>query len=226
MSNLAERLKLLRRRRGLTQRGLAARLDISYGAIANYEVGKREPDYDTLRQIASFFGVPVGYLLGEDVPVTFREAPSPYNPNLHFEVVSLPILETLDARRPVPTAEQVNDYEPVPADRLKGKNHFFLRVRGEDMAGGPSPIMPGYLALVREQGTVADGEIAVVTWKGTHEACLRRVYRADGRVLLAADNPSLPPLLLNEPDLTVFGRVIEIRFKPEAHPSSIGDYNH
>lgn len=61
---LPERLKEVRKRHGLTQRALAAKINISQSTIAQYETGDRNPDPDTLKKIADFFGVTTDYLLG------------------------------------------------------------------------------------------------------------------------------------------------------------------
>lgn len=61
-----QRLKNLRKQKDLTQTELANLLNLSHGAIAMWETGKRQPDNDTLLRIADFFGVTVDYLLGRD----------------------------------------------------------------------------------------------------------------------------------------------------------------
>lgn len=67
---LAERLVKLRKAKGLTQNDVAGHLGISRGAYANYELGTREPDTDTLIKLAELYGVTVDYLLGRsNVPV-------------------------------------------------------------------------------------------------------------------------------------------------------------
>jgi transcriptional regulator with XRE-family HTH domain len=65
MEILAKRLKGLREERGITQEALALELGFSgKSAIANYESGLRNPDYDTLIKITKYFGVTTDYLLG------------------------------------------------------------------------------------------------------------------------------------------------------------------
>ncbi|KYC71666.1 helix-turn-helix transcriptional regulator [Heyndrickxia faecalis] len=59
-----KRLSALRKQKGLSQYELADKLGYSRGQIANYEQGKREPDYETLQKIADFFDVTTDYLLG------------------------------------------------------------------------------------------------------------------------------------------------------------------
>ncbi len=62
-----KRLKQLREETGLTQEELAKKLNISRGTYAHYETGKREPNFETLQNLASFFEVSVDYLLGKSI---------------------------------------------------------------------------------------------------------------------------------------------------------------
>jgi len=64
MTNFQERLKELRKERGLSQRDMAKILEISHAAYAKFEVGG-ETNFTMLVKIARFFGVTVDYLLGE-----------------------------------------------------------------------------------------------------------------------------------------------------------------
>jgi transcriptional regulator with XRE-family HTH domain len=59
-----KRLKILRVEKGLPQTQLAALLGFSVQRYNHYETGRREPDNQTLRMIAEFFGVSADYLLG------------------------------------------------------------------------------------------------------------------------------------------------------------------
>lgn len=62
----SERLRELRQNKGLSQSQLADALNISKSAISMYELGKREPDLETLEGIADFFNVDINYLLGKE----------------------------------------------------------------------------------------------------------------------------------------------------------------
>ncbi len=64
MIKFHERLRLLRKERGLTQKEMAAELGIGYRAYQCYELQQRYPDIRGLTAIANFFGVSVDYLLG------------------------------------------------------------------------------------------------------------------------------------------------------------------
>lgn len=60
-----ERLSQLRKEKGLTQEELAKALNMTRSSLSLYEIGKRDPDTDTLKKIADFFNVSTDYLLGQ-----------------------------------------------------------------------------------------------------------------------------------------------------------------
>ncbi len=61
---LSERLKELREENGLTQKQIAAKLEISSVAYLRYEKSQREPSLSMLAEIANIFNVSTDYLLG------------------------------------------------------------------------------------------------------------------------------------------------------------------
>lgn len=68
MSNneiFVERLKSLRKEKGITQKQLAANLGISLPAVINYENSQRSPSSAVLTLLSRFFNVSKEYLTGE-----------------------------------------------------------------------------------------------------------------------------------------------------------------
>lgn len=61
-----QKIRLLRIRKGLTQKELAKELNLSDSTISYYEKEERVPNIDVLIQIADYFEVDVKYLLGID----------------------------------------------------------------------------------------------------------------------------------------------------------------
>jgi len=57
-------LAQLREELGLTRKEVAEKLNIDQTTYGKYELSKRQPDYDTLQKISSFYNVSVDYLLG------------------------------------------------------------------------------------------------------------------------------------------------------------------
>lgn len=58
------RIKTLRKEKGLTQQELADRLGTSKSAISMYEKGNRRPSFEIADALSDFFGVSIGYLSG------------------------------------------------------------------------------------------------------------------------------------------------------------------
>lgn len=59
-----ERLKMLRKERGISQEILSAALYIDRTTLAGYETGKRMPDVEMMWAIADYFDVTIDYLVG------------------------------------------------------------------------------------------------------------------------------------------------------------------
>lgn len=64
MADLSERLRLLRKERGLKQQEMAERFGQSLRAYQYYEAGTRRPEYVHLLALADFFDVSLDYLTG------------------------------------------------------------------------------------------------------------------------------------------------------------------
>lgn len=60
----AERLKELRIEKNMTQVQLAETLGVSKGTIAMWEIGKREPNFETLDRLSDIFDKRIDYILG------------------------------------------------------------------------------------------------------------------------------------------------------------------
>lgn len=65
MPKFAERLRLLRNKKGLSQAEFASQIKISKSSVNMYERGEREPNFSILEKIADYFNVDMDYLLGK-----------------------------------------------------------------------------------------------------------------------------------------------------------------
>lgn len=63
----AEKLKKLRGTRNLTQEEFAKEINVTKGAVAMWETGKRTPDLAMIKNIAAYFNVSVDELVGNSV---------------------------------------------------------------------------------------------------------------------------------------------------------------
>ena len=62
-----ERLKQLRKEKGLSQIMLAKELGVSGGTVAMWETGKRKPQFEMFDKLCTFFDRSMDYILGASV---------------------------------------------------------------------------------------------------------------------------------------------------------------
>lgn len=64
MLKFDERMREIRKQKGLTQKEVGINTNLKERTIQNYELGTRRPTYETLIAIADFFDVSIDYLVG------------------------------------------------------------------------------------------------------------------------------------------------------------------
>ena len=79
---LFEKLRVLRKRTGLSQMELAEKLRVSRQAISNWEAGTTRPSIDNIHYLSKLYNIPLEILLDDDAgvekvikPTDFREEP-------------------------------------------------------------------------------------------------------------------------------------------------------
>ena len=207
MSTFGKRLSELRKKKGYSQTELAQRLNIAKSTLAMYEIDKREPSFDTLKKIASFFNVSVDFLMCRE------NNPKPFSPETFTkdDFVYIPVLGRIKAGYNLIAEQNIIGYSPVPKTEVKDGEYFFLEVTGDSMI--EEGIKEGSRVLVRKQDFVQNGKIAVVLVNGD-EATLKRVYyQNDGKtVILQAANPRIPPVVLPADEARIQGQVVKVEF--------------
>lgn len=66
MSRFSDNLKRFRKQNHMTQTQLAEKIGVGRSAVSMYEMGEREPDFETLEAIADIFNVDMAVLLGKE----------------------------------------------------------------------------------------------------------------------------------------------------------------
>lgn len=202
---LGDKLRLLRGN-NMTQRELAKRLGISASAVGMYEQNRREPDLETLGEIAQLFGVTLDSLLDQNT-----DSIKPGNVILPETVSMIPVVGRVCAGNGVLAAEDIIGYEPADS-KYNTKDYFWLKVSGDSM----SPrIDDGDYLLIRKQTTLDSGDVGVFVVDGQEGVVKKVVYDADN-IELISFNPYYPPMKfsgLNVLRVRVCGKVIESKRK-------------
>lgn len=72
-SDLHFKLKELRKNRKITQQEIADRFGVTRGTVSNWELGRREPDLQTIEKLAEFYGVSLDYFSKKPTKDEFLE---------------------------------------------------------------------------------------------------------------------------------------------------------
>lgn len=83
---LNEKILYYRKRAGLSQEALAAKIGVSRQAVSKWELGETMPDVEKLVVLARSFGVTTDELLGMKEPVRETEMPAPQPSRLPEDV--------------------------------------------------------------------------------------------------------------------------------------------
>lgn len=200
MSSFSDMLGYLRKKNNLSQEELAKRAGVSRSAIGMYEIGEREPSFETLEAFADIFNVNMDTLLG-----TAPDIPKNIVPLQKMKKV--PLLGTIACGTPILAEENITDYIDLPGHI---RADYALQCRGESMIN--AGIQDGDIVYIRRQDTVDNGQIAAVLVEGVEtEATLKRFYLVDGTVTLTAENPAVLPMVFVGPDaakVRVIGKAV------------------
>lgn len=84
----ADRLKLLREEKGLTQQDVANALNVGRPTIAGYETKGKQPDFDKLIRLCELLNTSLDYLLGRsDIRIIIKDQLTPKDYEAIEEVI-------------------------------------------------------------------------------------------------------------------------------------------
>lgn len=171
------RVKNLRKQRGVTQTQLAASLGVSRSTVAMWEIGKSDPDTYTLKVLSDYFNVSIDHILCADEE--------------RKNFIRVPVLGSVPAGFPIEAVEDVIDWEDLGPEYLHtGYEYFGLRIQGDSM----EPVyLNGDTIIVRQQPTADTGDDAVVFVNGDYEATFKRIRRDTKGIMLRPLNSKYEP---------------------------------
>lgn len=204
---MENRLKPLRKERGLLQKDVAEHLNVAVSTYSYWENGKFEPDQNSLKKLADFYNVTVDYIL-------CREK----NPPLDKQGgrgVKIPVYGEIAAGIPIEAIEDIIDFEEITPEMAETGEYIALKVKGDSMA---PRILEGDVVIIRRQETIESGEIAAVMVNGD-SATLKKIKYADNGLWLMGNNPSFQPIFYSKQEcatlpVRILGKMVEFRGKP------------
>lgn len=125
---------------------------------------------------------------------------------LRREVVNVPIVGKIAAGSPLLAVENIESYFPIPCEYLPNAQTFMLKVQGESMIN--AGILPQDHILVKQQNTAEDGDIIAALIDDS--ATVKTFYKEEGYYRLQPENDTMEPIIVQEPDLQILGRVIGV----------------
>lgn len=198
MSTKGSRIKEAREKIGMSQTDMADRIGVSKQTLYKYEndIITNIPS-DKIEEISALTGVSPAYIMGWET----NQLPSEV---IKLQTKNLPILGSVACGKPI--------FDPSDGVQIKVPSSFHadfgLYARGDSMIG--ADIHDGDLVFFIQQPTVENGQIAAVFIDD--EVTLKRVYYQQGeRLVLQAENSSVPPIIIEGPDLNqvhIIGRAI------------------
>ena len=184
---LANKLREMRKEKGLTLEVLAEKLGTSRQTIHRYESGKISniPPEKVMLLAEALETTPASLMGWEESTSVFG-----HKNILPIAIKKLPILGEISCGKPVYAEEEHENY--IAADAELDAD-FCLKASGDSMIG--ARIYDGDIVFIRSQNLVDNGEIAAVIIDD--EATLKRVYfyPEEGKLILSPENPKYSPLV-------------------------------
>lgn len=184
-----EKIKALRKQKGLTQTALGEMIGVQKNAVSKWECGRVEAiPTDTIKALASLFGVRPSYLIDEwdnDPIDNITIFPAP-------EMKAWPVIGATACGDPV--HREIYDQEIfAPAD-IHADAVF--RCDGESMIG--ARIYDGDLVFIAFDRPVDNGGIYLVQVEDAYT--LKRVYLGAEEIRLVSENPKEPTRIYSGPE--------------------------
>lgn len=199
-------IKKYREKMGISQAELSRRIGVSRQTFNNYELGKREADYETLLKIAEELHTSVQALL-TDENLELQNGIVLEKDNIYM----IPIFKTVSAGFGAYADDQICGYEPLYFEtKREAEETLAIAVKGDSMY---PKIEEDDLVVVHKQDYFENGDIVVAVVCGENDGFVKRAFQTEGKLTLESINPSYPPMTFSGSkldDIKIMGVVKKI----------------
>lgn len=123
---------------------------------------------------------------------------------LNQEIIHLPLIGQITAGEPIFAEQNIEEYLPLPANLVVGKENFILKVKGESMVN--CGILDGDFVIVDKASTASNSQIVVALVR-QESATVKRFFREDNHIRLQPENDYMEPIILDPSDVNIIGHV-------------------
>ena len=123
---------------------------------------------------------------------------------LNQEVLHLPVIGQITAGEPIFAEQNIEEYIPLPANLVIGKENFILKVKGESMIN--SGILDGDYVIVDKASTASNSQIVVALVR-QDSATVKRFFREENHIRLQPENDFMEPIILDPSEVNIIGHV-------------------
>ena len=213
MPNIANNLKYLRKKKGITQQQFADEMGIKRASVGAYEEDRAEPKYELLKKIAMFYGLTMDELANDTINDKWK--PTPRGNAANVRVLSITVgeddRENIELVPVKASAGYLNGYaDPeyiaeLPKFSLpmfRQGTYRAFEIKGDSML----PLQPGSVVIaeyVENWNDVKPGQTYVVISR-SDGVVYKRVafkYKEDKGLKLLSDNKSYEPYWVEAPDI-------------------------
>ena len=120
------------------------------------------------------------------------------------EMAQVPIVGRVAAGEPLLAEQNIEDYFPIPVERLPNNQTFLLQVKGESMIN--AGILNGDYILVEQTPSASNGEVVVALVEDG--ATVKRFFKENGHYRLQPENDTMDPIIVD--DCKILGKVFGV----------------
>lgn len=134
-----DRLKDLRKKKGVTQTQVAESIYVSRSLIAKFETGAAYPNRETLEKLALYFGIPISELIDQDETTLVAVETKDISEKIHFAslISILAITAIYSIIVFVPVLKGSRYVYPIPPGQdYPNREHFFASIFSGTYAHG------------------------------------------------------------------------------------------
>lgn len=123
---------------------------------------------------------------------------------LNQEVLHLPVIGQITAGEPIFAEQNIEEYIPLPANFIVGKDNFILKVKGESMIN--AGILDGDYVIVDKANTAYNSQIVVALVR-EDSATVKRFFKEENHIRLQPENEFMEPIILDPSEVSILGHV-------------------